>query len=68
MRHGLRFAEANASAIMPRNVNQSNALPLSKHTLTMPNPEKWKRHAGLIDEIWSIVAEQAARAERYISN
>ncbi len=33
MRHRLRFAEANASAIMPENVNQSNALALSKQNL-----------------------------------
>ena len=33
MRHRLRFAEANASAIMPGNGNQSNALALSKQNL-----------------------------------
>lgn len=42
-------------------------LPLSKHTLTLPDPEKWKRHEALINEIWPIVAGQAARAERFIA-
>jgi Sulfotransferase family/Aspartyl/Asparaginyl beta-hydroxylase len=40
--------------------------PLSQHTLTPPNPEKWKKNARLIDEIWPIVAEQADRAEAYM--
>jgi hypothetical protein len=35
--------------------------------LTLPDPEKWKRHAAAIEEIWPIVAEQAARAERFIA-
>lgn len=49
-------------------VPEVEALPFSKHTLTLPSQEKWKRHADLIEEIWPIVAEQAARAERYISD
>lgn len=48
-------------------VPDAKALPLSKHTLTPPSPDKWKRHAALIEEIWPIVAEQADRAERYMA-
>lgn len=45
-----------------------SALPLSKHTLTLPDPEKWKRNALLIDEIWPIIEAQAHRAERYMAD
>ena len=45
-----------------------NVLPLSKHTLTQPDPEKWKRHADLIEEIWPIIETQALRAERYMAD
>jgi hypothetical protein len=46
----------------------SPSLPLSKHTLTLPDPDKWKRHAVLIEEIWPIIAAQAERAERFIAD
>lgn len=49
-------------------VPEFESLPLSKHTLTLPDSEKWKRHAAVIEEIWPIIAEQAARAERYVES
>lgn len=48
-------------------VPEFDVLPPSKHTLTLPAVDKWKRHADLIEEIWPIVAEQARRAEEYVS-
>lgn len=43
-------------------------LPLSQHTLTPPHPDKWKRNAELIEEIWPIVAAQAQRVESFMAN
>lgn len=43
-------------------------LPLSKHTLTLPDPDKWKRNESFIDEIWPIIEAQALRAERYMAD
>ncbi len=48
-------------------VPEFETLPLSKHTLTPPDSEKWRRHEALIEEIWPIVAKQAARAERFMA-
>jgi hypothetical protein len=48
-------------------VPELTALPLSKHTLTLPDPDKWRRHEALIEEIWPLLAEQAARAKRFIA-
>ena len=42
------------------------SLPLSKHTLTLPDSEKWKRHAAAIEEVWPIISEQVERAERFM--
>lgn len=42
-------------------------LPLSQHTLTPPHPDKWKRNADLIEEIWPVVQEQAQRVEKFMS-
>lgn len=43
-----------------------NTLPLSRHTLTMPNPDKWKQYAEQIESVRHIVEEQHARALRLI--
>lgn len=43
-------------------------LPLSRYTLTPPHPEKWKRNADLVNEIWPMVEEQALRAQKFISD
>ncbi len=43
-------------------------LPLSKHTLTLPDPDKWKRNESFIDEIWPIIEAQALRAELYMAD
>lgn len=42
--------------------------PLSQHTLTPPDPDKWRRNEKLIDEIWPIIVEQAMRAERFMAD
>ena len=42
------------------------SLPLSQHTLTPPHPDKWKRNADLIEEIWPVVQEQAQRVEKFM--
>lgn len=49
-------------------IQNLSGFPLSQHTLTPPDPDKWKHNEQLIEEIWPIVAEQVARAERYISD
>jgi len=41
-------------------------LPLSQHTLTPPHPDKWKRNAHLIDEIWPMIEEQVLRVENFM--
>ncbi len=43
-------------------------LPLSQHTLTPPHPDKWKRNAHLIDEIWPLVKEQVLRVENFMKD
>lgn len=42
------------------------SLPLSQHTLTPPHPDKWKRNADLINEIWPIVEGQVLRVEDFM--
>jgi hypothetical protein len=37
-------------------------LPLSVHTLTPPEPEKWRRHEAAIDAVRPIFAREAGRA------
>ena len=49
-------------------INNLQELPLSKHTLTKPDPDKWKRHAAAIEDVWPLVAEQAARAAKFIAD
>ncbi len=43
-------------------------LPLSQHTLTPPHPDKWKRNAHLIDEVWPLIEEQALRVDRFMKD
>jgi hypothetical protein len=39
-----------------------SALPLSRYTVTAPDPAKWQRCAAEIGAAWPVIAEQADRA------
>jgi Sulfotransferase family len=41
------------------------SLRLSKYTVSPPDPDKWRRHAGEIEAVLPSLAEQIARAERF---
>lgn len=41
------------------------ALPLSRNTVTPPDPDKWRRHAAEIDAIWPAVEATARRVENF---
>lgn len=41
----------------------SAGLPLSRNTVTLPDPEKWRRHAAQIEAVWPALAGIAQRAE-----
>lgn len=43
-------------------------LPLSRHTLTVPNPDKWKQYAREIESVHSIIEAQHARSIRLIES
>ena len=43
-------------------------LPLSRHTLTPPDPDKWRKHEAAIARVWPMVAPTLARAERFIAS
>lgn len=42
------------------------ALPLSKTTVSRPNPDKWRRIEPVIASIWPIVAKADARAKDFL--
>jgi hypothetical protein len=39
------------------------SLPLSKYTLSSPDPEKWKRLTALIEAVWPSIQDQVQRVE-----
>lgn len=41
-------------------------LPLSRYTLSPPDPEKWRRHAAVIEPQIDRLADTIARAERFL--
>lgn len=41
------------------------ALPLSKHTLTPPDPQKWRRNATEVEQMLVVAAPSIARLERF---
>jgi hypothetical protein len=41
-------------------------LPLSKTTVSRPNPDKWRRIEPIITAIWPIVAKADARAKLFL--
>ncbi len=43
-------------------------LPLSRHTLTAPVPDKWRRHERDIESIWAVVRETAMRVQRFVDS
>ncbi|AXK72636.1 hypothetical protein DWG18_10380 [Lysobacter sp. TY2-98] len=43
-----------------------DTLPLSRHTLTPPDPDKWRRHEQAIERVWSIAASADARARHLL--
>jgi hypothetical protein len=43
------------------------ALPLSRHTLSAPLAEKWRRHEHAIESAWPLVEATAARAARFFA-
>lgn len=44
----------------------SQALPLSRYTLTRPEPDKWRKHAELIEPLMPGLASTVARARRAV--
>lgn len=42
--------------------NEAGALPLSRYTLTPPDPDKWKRNAAELEQMLPLVERVAARA------
>ena len=44
-----------------------DALPLSKTTLTPPDPDKWRRHEAAISRVLPSIAATVERAERYFA-
>jgi hypothetical protein len=45
-----------------------DALPLSRHTLTPPEPEKWRRHEAAIMRVLPAIEAARARAEHVLSD
>ncbi|HSR65333.1 MAG TPA: sulfotransferase, partial [Xanthomonadaceae bacterium] len=42
-------------------------LPLSRHTLTPPDPDKWRRHEAEINRVLPVVEEVRRRAEAFVA-
>lgn len=45
----------------------ANALPLARHTLTAPSPDKWRRHAAAIEAVLGPLAPVAERFEAAVA-
>ena len=43
------------------------ALPNARHTVSAPDPDKWKRNAAAIERVFPLVEAALARAERFIA-
>lgn len=43
----------------------AGSLPLARHTISQPGPEKWRRHAALIEPQLQRLSGTMARAERF---
>jgi hypothetical protein len=46
----------------------SRDLPLSRHTASKPDPDKWRLRAGEIEAVWSILAAEDGRARGLIKS
>lgn len=44
------------------------SLPLSRHTLTPPDPDKWRRHEAAIERVMPLVEAVDARARRFLGD
>lgn len=44
-----------------------DALPLARHTLTAPTPDKWRRHAAAIEAVLAPLAPVAERFEAFVA-
>ena len=42
-------------------------LPLSRYTVSQPNPDKWRRHESEINAVLPQLAQTIARAERFVA-
>ena len=49
-------------------VDLSDPLPLSRHTLDSPHPDKWKRNADELEPEWERVREAATRAHEVFAS
>ena len=47
---------------------QLDALPLSRHTLTPPDPDKWRKHEAAIARVMPSIARTVERAERFFAD
>jgi hypothetical protein len=45
----------------------SGSLPLSRHTLTPPAPDKWRANANLLAPVLPLTEEMAARARKVVA-
>ncbi|HET6546093.1 MAG TPA: sulfotransferase [Rhodanobacteraceae bacterium] len=43
-------------------------LPWSRHTVSAPAPDKWRRHQREIESVWPLIEATAARAERFAAD
>lgn len=48
-------------------VAPADELPLSRHTLSPPDPEKWRRYEHEIERLWPLLAPVHDRAERFVA-
>lgn len=49
-------------------VDLGDELPDSRHTLDSPHPDKWKRNAAELDEVWEAVRPVALRAHQVFAD
>lgn len=57
-----RLAEALA---LRWDVELDHDLPLSRHTISRPDADKWRRHEADIEAVWPSIAETAERAAAF---
>ena len=60
---GVRHQHRGSVAAPPAVVG---ALPLSRHTLTRPDPDKWKRNADALERVLPVVEPTWERIQRWL--